>query len=413
VSDPHFEREAQLAASGGRFIAGDPLRALAAASVVIYHVAFTALLAAHVSPTPAAYVLYYGSAVGSALQSLDLGLYVFFVLSGYLIARPFVRALVVGDADPVLGRYLRNRALRIVPAFWAIFTILLIRHGTYGASPSQLAAVYLFGQNYHDSTVALLVGPAWTLDVEVVFYLFLPVCALLAVTVVGRRGRQSYKLALIVAAISVLFVASLAAKQFLPAEIAWKRSFPAMLFAFLPGIALAAIEIPLAEKARGSRFGRRGAVLLLLVGLLLLVAYNRLVSQKFGFDPSIGAFPGALASIGAGLLVAAPLLRQWTDGSCWRALDNRAMRWLGRRSYSVYLIHTGLYVEFLSIARSIGPGIAGFVVSLLAMLPALLVASAVSFRLFELPFLRRRTGWHTQPTIDQRAVERPVEWAGS
>ncbi|HEX4622819.1 MAG TPA: hypothetical protein VH231_00060 [Solirubrobacteraceae bacterium] len=70
---------------GGRFGAGDGLRALAALAVVGFH---AAVIASAAAPGHAS------GPVWAVASHLDLGLYVFFALSGYLIARPFARSLV-------------------------------------------------------------------------------------------------------------------------------------------------------------------------------------------------------------------------------------------------------------------------------------------------------------------------------
>ena len=109
---------------GGRFGAGDGLRALAALAVVGFHAAVIASTAAagHAS-----------GPVWAVASHLGLGLYVFFVLSGYLIARPFARSLVTGGPGPRLRRYATHRLRRIVPAFWAALLITLAVAGAGGA----------------------------------------------------------------------------------------------------------------------------------------------------------------------------------------------------------------------------------------------------------------------------------------
>ncbi len=107
-----------------RFIGGDPLRALAALSVLVYHATVGVVL-----PFDASVDLnkHFG-VVGDVVQGFDLGIYIFFVLSGYLVGRPFIAALRDGRTVPSLGRYFRNRLLRIVPAFWfaAALTLILL-----------------------------------------------------------------------------------------------------------------------------------------------------------------------------------------------------------------------------------------------------------------------------------------------
>ena len=89
-------------------IAGDGVRGVGALFVFATHVCLLA--------DPAqTNLLNYGWAA-PILGHIDLALSAFFVLSGYLIARPFTRAYVAGTRRPRLRSYVRNRRLRVVPA---------------------------------------------------------------------------------------------------------------------------------------------------------------------------------------------------------------------------------------------------------------------------------------------------------
>src|ERR1700730_4361523 len=80
-----------------RFYVCDPLRAVAALSVGTFHVfAVSTLTWRH----PAAAGSFAAGWIGRVSGSLSIGLYIFFVLSGYLLGRPFVRWLVTGDQRP-------------------------------------------------------------------------------------------------------------------------------------------------------------------------------------------------------------------------------------------------------------------------------------------------------------------------
>ena len=107
---------------------------------------------------------------------------VFFVLSGYLISRPFVRRLRAATSpQPDIARYARNRLLRIVPAFWAA----VLRHparlrpdrleplGPSSGHPSLRPGV----RSPSELVPVLHIGQGWTLGTEMTFYALVPVVA--------------------------------------------------------------------------------------------------------------------------------------------------------------------------------------------------------------------------------------------
>jgi peptidoglycan/LPS O-acetylase OafA/YrhL len=323
----------------GRFLAGDALRALAAFSVLAYHVAYA--VATRDSPGHGAVAYAPFGRAGALLIRLDLGLYVFFVLSGYLLSRPFLD-LLLGRRDSVsVAKYLRNRALRIVPAFWVVLTIVLVVRGVHDGglhtSPFDIAAIFGFAQAYRWSRAAYLIGPAWTLGVEVAFYVFLPLIAVPLAAVARQRG-STIRTGWIITAVATLWLASITLRATSPVTFAWKFNFATNLFAFVPGIVLAAIEPTVQPRVRGSRWGAAIAAACLVGGLVALVGYHRLAPTALGFLDA-KSFPRAvLSSIGTGLLVASPLLWQWTTGRPG-ILGNGILRWAGERSYSFYLLH--------------------------------------------------------------------------
>lgn len=390
---PHVavNRARTRAQTGHGFIAGDPLRAVAALSVLVYH---TAYYVAKVAGFGWFYRAY-GGFEGHVLGSLNLGLFVFFVLSGYLISAPFVRAFIGGASMPPIGPYTRNRLLRIVPAFWIILTILLLSIGTYEASPGQLAAVYGFAQNYGYSKVSRVIGQAWTLDVEMAFYVALPIVTVVLVCACRRLGQRDRTRALF-AALGAAALASLAIRALGPSgattsTFAWQTSLPAMVFAFIPGVALATLETTSAPARLSARGSKLPAAAILGVGLVLLATY---ATRSTALSPQfLDATDGLLVALGAGAVVGGALVLQWSTGGCWRTLDNRLMRWIGKRSYSLYLVHL---VIAIAVAAALGRSALARIPSLqlVLVLPLVLglslAGAAASYRLFEAPFLRIR-----------------------
>src|SRR2546421_7876739 len=100
----------QLRRTGGvRFPLVDSLRAIAALSVFVFHVAIVA------APP---------HAIAIVTNRLNLGVELFFIISGFLLYRPFVAArLIRGRRALGSGRYAWQRFLRIVPAYSVALTV--------------------------------------------------------------------------------------------------------------------------------------------------------------------------------------------------------------------------------------------------------------------------------------------------
>ena len=99
-----------------RFPLMDSLRAIAALSVLVTHSGF--LSGANL-----------GTWYGDYTARLDVGVTIFFLLSGFLLYRPFVSARAGGARRPRIPDYARRRLLRILPAYWLALTVLAIWPG--------------------------------------------------------------------------------------------------------------------------------------------------------------------------------------------------------------------------------------------------------------------------------------------
>ena len=64
------------------------------------------------------------------MPNLAYGVVLFFTLSGFLLYRPFAASIVRGERLPSVRGYLRNRALRILPAYWAILFLCAVVVGS-------------------------------------------------------------------------------------------------------------------------------------------------------------------------------------------------------------------------------------------------------------------------------------------
>jgi peptidoglycan/LPS O-acetylase OafA/YrhL len=153
----------------------DALRGIAALFVVAYHGLYQPATYERVGEWWWRYAIH-----------LDVAVPIFLGISGFLLYRPFVRARLRGTGRPSLRRYGVRRALRIVPGYWFALTVVALYFLAFPPGYEEVRSwdglwrYYGFLQVYSDDTAIRGIGQAWTLNVEVVFYLALPLWVLLA-----------------------------------------------------------------------------------------------------------------------------------------------------------------------------------------------------------------------------------------
>jgi peptidoglycan/LPS O-acetylase OafA/YrhL len=372
------------------FLAGDALRGIAMVAIIFLHLAGGSLALTD---------LYtgndfssYGRIPGTAMYALEFALPMFFVLSGYLISAPWIRAYVLGRPPPALRRYLRNRVLRIVPVFWLLSAVMLAIYGTNGASALHVASLFGFGQIYVNSGAQLsLLGQAWSIDVEVGFYLLVPVVAFLLTAATRRAGaaagRELSPRGRIALILSLLTVASVASAWFQVTHLgtAWTDAPIATLYSFAPGIALAALEIALV----GPIARRRPRPLAPILGLCSLGLAVVVVVAASSNPLLMSRARGELAAAAVcGLAVAALLTRQAVRGDSPRWVDNPATRWLGACSYPCYIVQGATIATGVAIVGRASGGPWPELLALTAfVIPTTIVVGSVVHVAFERPVL--------------------------
>jgi peptidoglycan/LPS O-acetylase OafA/YrhL len=162
-----------------------------------------------------------------SLAGLSNGVMLFFALSGYLLYRPFV------TGSPDLRRYAIARFLRIMPAYVValVGVSLLTSDPTFFERP---LTYLLFLQNFDTGFWYDFLGVSWTLVIEVMFYVTLP---LIALVVAGRPLR-------LIAIAWASFIGALWAISSVPAEYSRLASslYPFMVWTFVPGMMVALLE---------------------------------------------------------------------------------------------------------------------------------------------------------------------------
>ncbi len=367
---------------GREFLGGDGLRAIAALSVLVFHVTIDAAKS-HKSPGDTLNSIYGGAT--NWLTTLSTGLFVFFVLTGYLIGGRYARAWVSGGSYPQVGTFIKKRVRRIVPLFWLMGIVTVIVYGTMGTSLPRVAALFGFAQVYWPSAFEYKLGQAWTLDVEMTFYVALPLVALLLARVPLKGRTPEFRAVLL--SVVVLLAGFVSMKLYVRGDpgVTLARSLPGLFWAFSPGIILGALEPVLAHRFRGARPAK-------------WLAWTMIGMSALAYLTLTGLTGGQLAQravaiyVCAGGLVGGVMVHQWVTGRGLRWLDNRAMHALGRWSFGIYLTHLVIEEQLLNHVIK-GDPIPAFLLGLAISIPVTVGVSAALWRYWEKPFMEGELPW--------------------
>lgn len=364
-----------------RMDALDGLRALAVLSVFVYHGARDSV------PILVPAFRY--------VEHADVGVEIFFVLSGYLIYRPFAVAHLRGGDSPRPGSYARRRFLRIFPLYWVVLATLaaagrIIFDGLAGVLARVLLVhTYLAGQGGRGF------DQSWTLVVELSFYVFVPLWA----AVMSRAGRRlgSWRVeswgALILIAEGVGAQALFRSASWSPAL----RVLPTSMGALGTGMLLAVIEAagdraPRTNALLRSAFRREGfalsAVVIVYLGLTRLDPGEFFLRYDLNLTRMVQGYGQMLI---AALLVAVVVFGDSSRGAVRRALETGPVVWIGAVSYGMYLWHFDL-IHAVPDGVLQDHGVLPAVGGLACALAATVAAAGASYRLVERPAMRLGRG---------------------
>ena len=304
------------------------LRAIAAHMVFLHHLITDQLL-----PIP--------------LQHFYTGFIVFFVLSGYLISAHHLQTLKLNAKS--LAEYFKRRFARIYPVYVLVRGIFLASHWEDQTiwTPEYLLMNFGLLKAWSNKYIYSGIGQAWTLTIEESFYFLAPV-----VFVYLRRGGSLLLLGLTA---TLLGWAHFTAAFFIDSEHLSKslysltlNGFFFLLIPFFIGIFFSQATLDLRPKARAFLRKIKGltwlalAILIAGIGMLEFDKPAPHLNYEFSLVQTFGVL--LLVPLGAGLLIFA-LDQQRSLLS--RFLGSRPMELLGKSSYVLDLIHTGVIALWL------------------------------------------------------------------
>lgn len=396
----------------GRFPGLDGLRALAAFAVLVTHAGDAAPA---VVPRAAWNLLGVSLPIGRAIYQLNLGVEVFFVVSAFLVYRPFLASHVLRRDHPEPVRFLWKRACRIFPAYWvALFVIVGVSAmKTLPNAETVLTHTFLvYGYDplrWYGGNIGL--RHSWTLVVEIAFYAFVPLWAWILRGVARLRapsdpsaaGRRALRIETVGAALLVPVG---------PATIWWTahghsvptplRVLPAYLAAFGAGMLLAAWSVAAELRATPGRmtsFATRLGGWWWVAAAVVFAAFVKIVH----IDPLGIMTARQLAAerlthaVVATLIVLPAVIGAGNGGRLRRFLHWRPLALVGLVSYGFYLWHY-FVLDTLQHHVFTDAGWGGFVAMVAITAVAATAIGALSWRWIERPFIDLAAGKLRRPT---------------
>ncbi|MBI3865245.1 MAG: acyltransferase [Planctomycetia bacterium] len=365
---PILRALARITSSGTLIPVLDGLRFVAIFSVVFYHLAESLRAKSPFVSRQTARE----SWLFAVLDKGNCGVELFFIISGFILALPFVQHYLAGRQPVVLSKYYRRRVTRLVPPYLCNLAVAFViqiatGHGTASSLWPHLLASAGYVHNVAYGGMSLINGVAWSLEVEVQFYVLAPLMArVFAIRKAALRRGLLASAVVILAAVKSAALAAGFQSDFWHGTIAWHLDL------FLAGFLLA--DLYVSDWRRASA----GAWHWDVVGVL---GWAGVLAVQF--HPSAAAWSALPAMVAyAGTFRGKLLNRLFSNPWCVT---------IGGMCYTIYLYHFFIIAGMAHATFGIpaGAGFAGnFLLQAALICPPVIAISAVLFLLFEKPFMK-------------------------
>jgi peptidoglycan/LPS O-acetylase OafA/YrhL len=363
----------------------DSLRGLSTILIVLYHISFVS-----------GYTVAHANSSGAYIDRLNIGVAIFFVLSGFLIFRPFAHSLIHGSPLPKTRNYYLKRAARILPGYWlALFVLAGLDALTIVNTSGFIRNVFIV-HSFTEHNVFTGIRQAWTLAIEMSFYVVVPAFAYIFVRQTKRRDGP-VSVSSLLKALSVLFLSAYVFRLFIHQTDFWFLKtahiwLPSHMDTLALGMGLAVlVEAPTSSetlsKVRIFLANHTGAFVLSSVFVWFMSAN---INMAIGLNKSefhielLGHFLYGMASV----LLVAPFCVD-SRSLLVKAVSLRLFTWLGTISYGIYLWHMafleGNFAEkYMPYTENDGQVLLRFLV----VLPASIAIASLSYYALERPIMR-------------------------
>lgn len=305
--------------------------------------------------------------VASVVREGGHGVSFFFMISGFILALPFIKEKVQGAATVSLKKYYVRRLTRLEPPYLAAlllaFCALIFFNGaSFSEQLPHLGASAVYIHNIAYNSASSVLGVAWSLEVEVQFYLLAPF--LCFIFLIKQTLLRRCLLALLIVASALYAWDSL-----------WQHPviLPNFICYFLSGMLLADLYASEHKSKLNSSIG-------LFTGILILAALPFLISLN-----SVWLF------LAKQLLMFLVFYLVLFNERLKKPMSIQWITIIGGMCYSIYLLHVlimSVVARGLDSISSIG-GVEGVIVYGIILLGAVLFFSAIFYRLIEQPCMRR------------------------
>jgi peptidoglycan/LPS O-acetylase OafA/YrhL len=345
----------------------DGLRFVAILPVVLQHLLerfARATGVAHTEPIlddPAAFFISRGT----------VGVFLFFAISGFVVAMPFAKHYLEGSPRVGLQRFYGRRLTRIEPPYliWmTLFALVLLIQGTWtlDALLPHWAASMTYTHSLFYGKYSVINPVAWSLEIEIQFYLLAPALAALYFRISDARRRRILMIGFLTASTCIQYAAGW---WFFPI----KTTLLGQLQHFLVGFLL--LDFYLTDWKKSTASGYRWDITAALAFTTMCYTWTTEFWKNIAFLIALGVL---FAAAFKGVLFPKLIRNQWvavTGGMC----------------YTIYLIHLPILQGITRITTAIqvpGGFWTNFAFQAALLLPLIWLCSAAGYLLLERPFMR-------------------------